>query len=130
MSSPGNFTLPADMSTARCPLCSSPVMCIQGIEEYVMFPSRLITDDLFGDGRGIDVTEYPHSIVSQFRATFAPCGCIWEGADRNGLLPFLLLIEANEDAVQRLSLIDRGLPGFAHYMYIIRAAERTNDGQV
>jgi len=123
------FSLRADRATARCPLCKSPVMGVQGVEEYTMFPAQPVTADLFQDPYELTWQQYPPPVVSQFRATFAPCGCVWEGADRNGPLPYLLLIEADDNGVHRFSVIERDPRYTTYRMYIMQHTERTHDGQ-
>lgn len=62
---------------ALCPMCRSLLTGMSGKHEFRMFPAEKVTDDLFGDGSGVDVTAYPAPAVQDFIATFAPCGCEW-----------------------------------------------------
>jgi hypothetical protein len=65
---------------------------MSGKHEFRMFPSEVVTRDLFGDGSGVEATYHPAPAVQQFTATFAPCGCQWEARDKAGLRLYVLYI--------------------------------------
>jgi hypothetical protein len=77
---------------ARCPMCRSLLTGMSGKHEFRMFPAEKVTDDLFGDGSGIDVTAYPAPAVQDFIATFVPCGCEWHGRNGSALALYVLYI--------------------------------------
>lgn len=77
---------------ALCPMCRAPLLGMSGRHEFRMFPSELVTRDLFGDGSGVEATRYPAPAVQDFIATFVPCGCEWHGRNGSALALYVLYI--------------------------------------
>lgn len=110
---------------ARCPMCRSLLIGMEGKHEFRLFPVRRVRFDLCSAGMEHEITCYPPPAVQQFTATFVPCGCKWEARVGSRELQMYVLYIIHTDAGARFEFGHRQHDN-RDAMYVM-TTERTTD---